>query len=153
MFVQLLLGLHLLVPQDLKTEDQPKKKIWMNNFAQNLFLETFNSLTCLFSPEADLDEYGRLVGKLRSLSDLTSWEHNAILAFILLFQPGINNPMKDLDATYSFYLQPSGDSLKLPNLINVLSSMVNFCTDNFEWNNFDLNNHIHSQPLPTFNIF
>jgi len=152
MFVQLLLGLQLLVTQDLRNEEQPKKKFWMNNFAQNLYLETFNASTRFFCPEADLDSYGRLILKLKSLTELSTWEHKAILAFILLFHPGANDPettASELNDTFSYYIRISDDCLNLPNLINILSGMVNFCTDNIEWNNYDE----ISQPSQTVNIY
>ncbi len=49
------MGSHLLAENgNVKTETAFGKKVWMNNFFQNLHLEKFNSITKLFVPGADL---------------------------------------------------------------------------------------------------
>ncbi len=142
LFVQLFLGQNFLVdsghiPKDIKFEDQPKKKVWMSNFSQKVFLDRFNSMTGLFAVGTDLDPYGRFILKLKGLQDATSCEQTALLAYILLFYPNNTNCLEDLEEMFNNSIRTCDDSLTLSNLIATLTSMVNFCTDNIIWNEID----------------
>lgn len=108
----------------------------MKNFTQNLYLERFNSASGLFNAGSDLDEYGRLIVKLKSLSELMAYEQKAILAYILLFHPG-DFGSKELDETYGFYVRTSEESLPLQNLVGNLVCMANFCADNIDWSDYN----------------
>lgn len=121
-------------------EQTKKKKIWMTNFAQRLFLERFNSTTNLFLTETDLDEYGKQILKLKGLPELVTCKQMAVLTYILLFHPG-DIRFKNLDELFNTYIRTCNDCLTLPNLITTLTSMANFFTDNFnrtknEWNGY-----------------
>ena len=88
--VQVLMGCYLLaegshIPHESKMNRRLNKKVWMNNFMQKLHLEKFNSITNLFCPDVDLDQYARLINKLKGLPALVSIEQKAILSFIILF--------------------------------------------------------------------
>ena len=57
----------------------------MNNFLQNMHLQKFNNIINLFSPNADLDQYARLINKLKGLPVLTSTEQKAVMSYVILF--------------------------------------------------------------------
>ncbi len=154
MFVQFFLGQYLVVepqrgPKDSRFEEQPKKKVWMTNFAQNLHLERFNSVSRVFSPAADLDKYGRLIVKLKGTYETSTCEQTAVLAYILLFHPGSNDDyaMKELDEMFGCYVRTSEDCINLSNLVAVLSGMANFCSDNIEWSDYEYARS-HATPSP-----
>lgn len=136
LFVQMLLGLNFLVESrhisnDKKSEEQPKKRVWISNFAQTAFLDRLNAFTGLFTMGSDLDAYGRLILKLKGLPQILNCEQKSIFAYILLF-----NGLKKDNSVENLYnsLRTCEDCLTLTNLISTLNSMANFCSDNINLN-------------------
>jgi len=136
------MGYHLLVEQkhsakDSKTEENQKKKKWVSTFMQNEFLEKFNSLTNLFKQGADLDEYGRLITKLKGLPELTSVEQKAVLAYTILFdhdESMFEASNLDLTKLFDNLIRTCEDCLNLSELSSILMGMANFCACNIDWN-------------------
>jgi hypothetical protein len=145
------MGHHFLVesqhtPSDCKVDEHPKKKVWISNFSQKLFLERFNSCTNLFSPGADLDEYGRLILKLKALPELPLYEQKAIMAYTLLFHRKDSDGSLITDDLFNNYIRSCDDCLNLRSLINILTAMVQFCDDNIDWNERSPNLESHFPP-------
>lgn len=113
-------------------EQSKKKRVWMSNFAQKLFLERFNSTTKLFVTGTDLDEYGKLILKLRGLPEVVTCEQMAILSYVLLLHSG-DFRLKHLDEMFNDYIRSCDDCLTMPNFISTLTSMANFSADNIDW--------------------
>lgn len=142
LFIQLYMGYHLLyqsrhLPKDSKMGEKPVKKLWMNSFLQNLYLERFNSITTLFSPGADLDHYGRLITKLKGLPELETCKQLAVLSYIILFDHDENMNLSfsiEMGKLYDTCIKTCDECIPLPTLTNILLSMANFCAYNIDWN-------------------
>ena len=136
----------------------------MNNFMQKLHLEKFNSITNLFCPDVDLDQYARLINKLKGLPALVSIEQKAILSFIILFghnqQMPVHTYLKYLsvpnETMYNNNIKTCDDCLDLSDLTETLVEMAEYCAKNINWNpqedqvsrkipNFSMFNNIYTQ--------
>jgi len=139
LFVQLFMGCYLLaqgshIPFKSKMEPCLGKKVWMNNFFQNLHLEKFNSITNLFNPNSDLDMYARLINKLKGLPVLTSAEQKAALTFVILFDGHKDTKMTEQnDTLYTNCIRTCENCLDLKSLSTTLVDMSDYCSRNITW--------------------
>jgi hypothetical protein len=125
-----------------KVESSFGKKVWMSNFLQNLHLEKLDAATGLFLPGADLDQYAKLINRLKGLPALVT-EHKAVLAFALLFDHNADvrltsgSALVDLTACsvalFDSYVKTCNDYLDLPSLSKTLIEMADFCARNVAW--------------------
>jgi hypothetical protein len=147
LFVQLFMGCYLLAQggqtsHKSKVESSFGKKVWMSNFLQNLHLEKLDTTTGLFLPGTDLDQYAKLINRLKGLSAL-AMEHKAVLAFALLFDHNADvrltsrSALADLSscsvALYDSHVKTCDDCLDLPGLSKTLIEMADFCARNVAW--------------------
>jgi len=143
LFVQFYLGQNLLVEsrhrkkEDVDNEEESnwkKKKVWMNNFAQRVVLERFNSMTNLFASGSDLDDYGKMISQLKGLAELVTPEQMAILTYTLVFNSSQSDDfvMKHLDEIFDKFVRNCDDCLTRSNLCTILKSMADFFTDNLD---------------------
>jgi len=126
LYIQLCLGRHLLVGKVY--EKKYTKKSWMSNFMQKQFLEEFCQKTNFFSPNADLDYYGGLILKLKGLPEMRSLKKLAVIAFTLMDPVMVLEP--EAVDLYNTQLRPTEGLLELHGLVEVLTSMSLFCSNN-----------------------
>jgi hypothetical protein len=136
------MGNYLLVdgghlPYHSKFEGILSKKVWMNNFLQNLHLQKFNEITNLFCPTADLDNYARLINKLKGLPVCTSTEQKAVLTFVVLFDSD-GDTKNGYDDLYQSYIKTCEDCLDFSDLSKTLVEMTAFCSENISWDTPDV---------------
>jgi hypothetical protein len=138
LFIQLYIGQFLLVePRHTPaTADKHPKKVWINNFDQNRYLERFNAATNIFVLGADLHEYGGFIAKLKDLPELTTFKQKAILAHIILF--GSDERITalshlNLDLIFNDYIRSCEHCSSLFSLTENLKVMAEFCAKNIVW--------------------
>ncbi len=132
------MGHHLMVGQrkgsgSSEMDEKPRKKVWMTNFEQKEFLERFSIATNMFIDGADLDEYGRLITKLKSISELFMSDQQAILAFTILFNGNNWADNAYLESIFDTYVGKFSSKFSLSALTSTLKEMAHFFADNVEW--------------------
>ena len=152
LFVQLFLGCYLLADGNscsAKVENSfGKKKVWMSNFFQKQHLEKFNSATELFFLGSDLDEYARLINRLKGVTSLTLLEEKSILTNLILFDHDEAARLTDealvgeiLRSNRSLFeesfVRASDDGVDITTLSATLIEMADFCAKNVHWDRRD----------------
>jgi hypothetical protein len=149
------------IPHESKMNRRLNKKVWMNNFLQKQHLEKFNTITNLFQPDADLDQYARLINNLKGLPALVSIEQKAILSFIILFGHdqgmAVSSDLKNVAASnetmYNNNIKTCDDCLDLSNLADTLVEMAEFCSKNIHWTTQERQVVGFDRKVPTFSMF
>lgn len=139
LFIQLYMGQFLLVEQrhsPIMADGQAKKNNCIVNLNQRRFLERFNAVTDLFVAEANLDNYGYFISKLRDLPELTGFQQKAIVAYTILFNSDDKMAKRrshKLNSIFNSYIRTCENCLSLSSLISNLNDMAQFCEKNIEW--------------------
>ncbi len=124
----------------------------MNNFLQNLHLQKFNDITNLFCPTADLDNYARLINRLKGLPVLTSMEQKGVITFIILFDSD-EDTNKHYSDLYQSYIKSCEDCLDPSDLSKILVEMAAFCSQNISWDNHDEGTGQEVNKVSNFSLF
>lgn len=138
LFIQLYIGQFLLVEprHSPATADKHPKKVWINNFDQNRYLERFNAATNLFVPGADLHEYGNCIAKLKDLPELTTFRQKAIVAHVILFsvdESFVGWTNRNFDSIFNDFIRTCENCSSLFSLTENLKEMADFCAKNITW--------------------
>ncbi len=137
----------------------------MNNFLQNMHLQKFNNIINLFSPNADLDQYARLIIKLKGLPVLTSTEQKAVMSYVILFDSDndlnlahpedLNDLVVEKTDLYHASIKTCEDCLDLLTLSKTLVEMAAFCAQNISWDGEegDPVRNVFYNRVPNFSMF